>query len=85
MINKTSAKKRSYKINAKTTWTIDDGLCKGCGLCIANCPLSGLEFSKDDLGVYSTPAVKVKPENCKVCRQCEQICPDSAIKIISKK
>ena len=85
MTEKKISKKRSYKINDKTSWTIDDDLCKGCGLCIANCPFAALEFSKDNLGVYSTPATKVKKENCKVCHQCEQICPDAAIKITTKK
>lgn len=73
-------KPRSYSIK-NGTWTIFDGLCKGCGLCVNTCPFAGIEFTKDKLGVYSTPSVKVNPKNCKACRLCEQICPDSAIKI----
>jgi len=55
--------------------------CKGCELCIANCP-------NDVLGVSNQPdnrsyfPVKVKSqENCTGCKNCAIICPDVCIEI----
>lgn len=73
-------KPRIFKIN-NNKWVIFDGLCKGCGLCKAICPFGGIEFSKDNKGVYSTPSVSVNPSKCKLCGSCAQVCPDNAIKL----
>ena len=49
--------------------------CKGCGLCIAICPKKVLELNDQ------VKSVAVRPEDCIVCRQCENICPALAITV----
>jgi 2-oxoglutarate ferredoxin oxidoreductase subunit delta len=77
-------KPRTYKVK-NGYWTVFDGLCKGCGLCLSVCPFGGIEFSSKDSGIYSTPGVKVNVEKCEICGNCQQICPESAIAVESKK
>ena len=54
--------------------------CKGCGICIAKCPVGALSEG-DDLGVYSTRIPKVDLEKCIGCKNCSYYCPDGAILI----
>jgi len=56
------------------------GRCKGCGICIAKCPVGALSFSSD-LGVYATPIPQVDLERCIACGNCRNYCPDSSISI----
>lgn len=69
----------------KGTWTVYFGLCKGCFLCIEKCPFRAIEISKENLGVYSTASVKVDPQKCTLCKICEQICPDCALRVDKEK
>jgi 2-oxoglutarate ferredoxin oxidoreductase subunit delta len=56
--------------------TIQQKLCKGCGICIAFCPKQVLDL--DERG-----KVYVKDlEKCVSCGQCELRCPDFAISAI---
>lgn len=52
--------------------------CKGCGICIAKCPVNALKFS-DTLGVYGTPIPEIDLEKCINCGNCFRFCPDAAI------
>lgn len=63
------------------SWQIALGLCKSCGICVERCPFDALAFSKEDLGIYSAPAVVVDPEKCTLCTICEQVCPDCALRV----
>ncbi|MBI4100207.1 4Fe-4S binding protein [Candidatus Microgenomates bacterium] len=65
----------------KGKWTVHFGLCKSCYMCVEKCPFQAISKSETDLGVYSTPSVKVDPQKCTLCTICDQICPDSAIKV----
>lgn len=60
---------------AKFTVSINEGWCKGCGLCIAICPKKVLEFNER---VKSEP---VRMDDCIGCHQCENICPDLAVTV----
>ncbi len=81
----TNLKTNSYTIEGeKAYFTLFPSLCKGCGLCVEKCPVQTIEWS-DKLGVYGTPAVKVKEEiPCIGCKMCQQVCPDCAITITKK-
>ncbi len=65
----------------KKSWTNFKDLCKGCGLCLEKCPVKALSWDPQNLGVYSTPSVKVDIKKCTACGLCELICPDSAIRV----
>ena len=62
---------------------IDKDACKGCGICIAMCPLQILEFS-DDLNNRGVRYPKVTmEEKCTNCANCMIYCPDFAV-VVSK-
>ena len=73
-------KPKNYQDKEKRV-TVFHGLCKGCGLCIAKCPQKAIQFSKKDLGVYTTASVEIDIKKCNACKICETICPDSALKV----
>lgn len=58
--------------------------CKGCGICIAKCPVAALSFG-EELGVIATPVPKVNLERCIACGNCRNFCPDGAISIVKDK
>ncbi len=53
--------------------TVFPNWCKGCGLCVALCPVKVLE--QDEEGRI----VVAYPERCTACRWCELHCPDFAL------
>lgn len=64
---------------------IDKERCKGCGLCIANCPKEILKMAEDvnSQGAYYT--VCVDPVQCIACGACALMCPDAAIEVMQIK
>ncbi len=63
---------------------INPHICKGCGLCIPECPKDviklGEEFNKNSWRY----AIPVKNENCIGCKRCAIVCPEVAIKVIKE-
>ncbi len=56
----------------KKKLVIDPSWCKGCGICVAFCPRNALELVNE--------RVMLKNANdCILCGQCEQRCPDYAV------
>jgi 2-oxoglutarate ferredoxin oxidoreductase subunit delta len=54
-------------------------LCKGCGFCIAFCPVGVLEVSEDfNSKGYHPPRIAL-PDTCTGCGLCGMYCPDFAI------
>lgn len=62
---------------------IDEMVCKGCGLCVAACPLKIIVLSKDRINAkgYHLAELAV-PERCTGCASCGTMCPDSAITVM---
>lgn len=58
---------------------IIDDRCKGCGYCIAFCPMKLLQSSDRFNRKGYHPPVPVRPEDCVNCHYCEIICPEFAI------
>ena len=62
--------------------TINELVCKGCGLCVRACPKDVLALSKTKLNAKGYhPAEVVKPEACIACASCARTCPDVAIRV----
>jgi len=63
---------------------ISEELCKGCGICIALCPMKvlGRGDKLSSRGVY--PPVPVNGNKCTSCRICQYYCPDLAIYIVTE-
>lgn len=62
--------------------TINEELCKGCGLCARACPKDLIELSKSKLNAKGYhPATIADIEKCIACASCARICPDVAIYI----
>jgi len=70
---------RDFSDNKKK-WTRFPEYCKGCGLCIVNCPVDALKFS-EDLEFLGNPMPIVDINKCIACGKCQKICPDGAIKL----
>lgn len=56
--------------------------CKGCGLCIANCPKKILEKTEDVNGQGAYYTVCIDESQCIACSACALMCPDAAIEIM---
>lgn len=62
--------------------TVDEKLCKGCGLCVHSCPKNVLELSEHKLNANGYPVAEpVRKENCIGCAFCAIMCPDCAIEV----
>ena len=60
---------------------IDETWCKGCKLCIAQCPKKVFELSsKRNRKGYLIPEAS-QAENCVGCLLCEMTCPDMVITV----
>lgn len=57
---------------------VDKALCKGCGLCIAFCPVQVYEAD------FEGKCILAHPERCVGCMACDYRCPDFAIRIMIK-
>jgi 2-oxoglutarate ferredoxin oxidoreductase subunit delta len=60
----------------------NEDICKGCGLCVAACPLKIVALSKDKLnakGFHAAGVIEIK--RCTSCASCAIMCPDVAITI----
>ena len=62
----------------KGTVIIDRQICKGCGICVINCPSKALALSREVNG-KGYNYVYIANDNCTGCTNCAVVCPDSAI------
>lgn len=62
--------------------TINEDLCKGCGLCARACPKGIIELSKAKINAKGYhPATVTDPAACIGCASCARTCPDVVIHI----
>ena len=59
---------------------VDTQKCKGCGVCVENCPTKSIELSKlvNNKGYHYAEMVG---EACIGCSNCAVVCPDSVITV----
>jgi len=54
----------------------DEALCKGCGLCVRDCPALALELERQDREHFRLIHYR---DRCAYCGQCADSCPSHAI------
>ncbi len=65
--------------------SIDENVCKGCGLCVATCPKKVLVIATtrfNQKGYH--PSSVAHAADCIACGMCGIICPDSAITVVKE-
>ncbi len=62
--------------------TIQEDLCKGCGLCVSVCPRKILVLAKDKINKKGhNPASITDQSQCIACAFCATMCPDCVITV----
>ena len=67
---------------AKGRILIAEDKCKGCNLCVYQCPVNilKLDTTRTNKKGY-TPLMVTDPDKCIACTFCAMICPDSVITV----
>ena len=58
--------------------------CKGCGLCVKECPKGNIVISEDSNKAGYFPAREANKE-CTGCSLCALICPEAVIEVLREK
>lgn len=61
--------------------TIEPDLCRGCGVCVRDCPAFALELDKEDRDEFRLIHY---PDRCISCGQCEESCRFDAIRLTNE-
>ena len=62
--------------------TVNEDVCKGCGLCVDACPKKIMELDKNRINKKGYHAARcVDMEACIGCAFCATMCPDVAITV----
>jgi len=60
---------------------INEDLCKGCEICVHQCPTNTLSIAEEPNNKGYYPAVQHASADCTGCRQCAIMCPEAAIEV----
>ncbi len=62
--------------------TVNENICKGCGVCVLACPKKIITLAQERINVKGYhPAQVLEMEKCIGCAMCATMCPDVAIKV----
>ena len=61
--------------------SVDELICKGCGLCVDNCPQKVLALAPVRINVKGYHPAEQVGENCTACTICATVCPEAAITV----
>jgi 2-oxoglutarate ferredoxin oxidoreductase subunit delta len=64
---------------------VDIEKCKGCGVCIVNCPTNTIALAKEVNSKGYNYMYMANPENCTGCTNCATVCPDAVITVYRTK
>ena len=70
---------------AKGAIVVDIEKCKGCELCVVNCPTNVIRLTREVNGKGYHYAYMEIPEACTGCSNCAIVCPDSVISVYKVK
>ena len=62
---------------------IEEQVCKGCGICVTNCPKKTLVISDRRNAKGANVVEQADPEKCVKCGTCQDTCPDLAVWVCS--
>lgn len=65
--------------------SVDTERCKGCGVCVVNCPMKVLGLAKEVNGKGYNYAYMAEPDKCIGCASCGIVCPDGVISVYKVK
>ena len=60
---------------------VDTEKCKGCGVCVVNCPTNTIALAAEVNGKGYNYAYMATPESCTGCANCAVVCPDTVITV----
>lgn len=60
---------------------VNDLYCKGCELCVHNCPQNVLQMDMDHLTPKGYHPVALRAEGCTGCAICAIVCPEAALTV----
>ena len=60
---------------------VDTEKCKGCGVCVVNCPSKVIALAKEVNSKGYNYAYMALPDACTGCTNCACICPDTVITV----
>jgi Uncharacterized Fe-S center protein len=60
---------------------VDTEKCKGCGVCVVNCPFNVIALAKEVNSKGYNYLKMVEPEKCTGCTNCATVCPDAVITV----
>lgn len=69
----------------KGTINVDKDRCKGCGICVANCPVSVMKLAPEVNEKGYNYAMLATPDGCIGCASCGIVCPDGVITVYKEK
>lgn len=60
---------------------VNDLLCKGCEICVSDCPQHVLALDMDSLTAKGYHPVHLTGEGCTGCAICAIVCPEAALTV----
>ncbi len=66
---------------AKGAIVVDVEKCKGCELCVVNCPTDVIRLTREVNGKGYQYAYMENPDACTGCSNCALVCPDGVIEV----
>jgi 2-oxoglutarate ferredoxin oxidoreductase subunit delta len=60
---------------------VDEQLCKGCEICVANCPQKVIALDAERITPKGYHPAALVAEGCTGCAICAVVCPEAAITV----
>ena len=64
---------------------VDEIICKGCSLCVENCPQKVLALAPIRINAKGYHPAEQIGEGCTACTICAVVCPETAITVLRYK